>query len=154
MRGRTLLPTPLVGLFDRHVQPHLDQMQHLPIEDPTRHRLHRLGVRDRIEVRGEIRVNDLRMTLLQQAVHLPDRDHPLWWQPICLRLSGQQPQHEPHGRQIQKAYYFGSQAQWHSGSQRSHWHPCSPASGRQGGGFASVGCGAAIWAESLPVAGK
>ncbi len=25
-----------------------------------------------VEVRGEIRVDDLRMTLVQQAVHLPD----------------------------------------------------------------------------------
>ena len=47
-------------------------MQHVPINDPTRHRLHQLGVRDGVEVRGEIRVDDLRMTRFQQAMHLPD----------------------------------------------------------------------------------
>jgi len=27
---------PLVGLFDRRLQPHLDEMQHLPIADAAR----------------------------------------------------------------------------------------------------------------------
>src|SRR5215471_8825066 len=36
---RPRLPSPFVGFFDGAVQPHLDQMQHAPINDPTRHRL-------------------------------------------------------------------------------------------------------------------
>jgi len=43
--GRLLATTrpsmpPLVGLFDRRFQPHLDEMQHLPIADATRDALH------------------------------------------------------------------------------------------------------------------
>src|SRR6516162_2081478 len=36
---RPRLPSSFVGFFDGAVQPHLDQMQHAPINDPTRHRL-------------------------------------------------------------------------------------------------------------------
>jgi hypothetical protein len=36
---RPRLPSSFVGFFDAAVQPHLDQMQHAPINDPTRHRL-------------------------------------------------------------------------------------------------------------------
>jgi hypothetical protein len=73
MPGCTLLATPLVSLLDRYLEPHLDQMQHVPIDDPPYHRLHQLGVRDRVEVRGQIRVNNLRMPRCKQAVNLPDR---------------------------------------------------------------------------------
>jgi len=34
-----VLRASVVGFFDGAVQPHLDQMQHAPINDPTRHRL-------------------------------------------------------------------------------------------------------------------
>ena len=37
--SRACLPASVVGFFDGAVQPHLDQMQHAPIDDPTRHRL-------------------------------------------------------------------------------------------------------------------
>jgi len=37
--GRTFLPPSLAGFFYGAVQPHLDQMQHAPINDPARHRL-------------------------------------------------------------------------------------------------------------------
>src|SRR5713226_5414104 len=37
--GRACLPASVVGFFDWAVQPHLDQMQHAPINDTARHRL-------------------------------------------------------------------------------------------------------------------
>jgi hypothetical protein len=40
---------PLGGLFDRRFQPHLYEMQHLPIADATRNALHQFEVRDTIE---------------------------------------------------------------------------------------------------------
>ena len=47
-------------------------MQHVPIDNSTGNRLHQLGVRDRVVVRGEIRIDDLRVTRVEQAMHLPD----------------------------------------------------------------------------------
>jgi hypothetical protein len=40
---------PLVGLFDRRLQPHLNQMQHLPIADAACHARDQLRVRNRVE---------------------------------------------------------------------------------------------------------
>ena len=37
--GRACLPTAIVGFFHGAVQPHLDQMQHAPINDPASYRL-------------------------------------------------------------------------------------------------------------------
>ena len=37
--GRAYLPTSVVGLLHGAFQPHLDQMQHAPINDPARYRL-------------------------------------------------------------------------------------------------------------------
>src|ERR1700752_145299 len=45
-------PIAFLPLFDRRLEPQLDQPQHLPIDDPTRHRLHKIGMRNRIEVAG------------------------------------------------------------------------------------------------------
>src|SRR5258706_395688 len=36
----------LVGLLDRSFQPHLDQMQHRSVDDPSSHRLHQVDVRN------------------------------------------------------------------------------------------------------------
>jgi hypothetical protein len=37
MPGRALLSTPLVGVLDRYFKPHLDQMQHVPVDNSARH---------------------------------------------------------------------------------------------------------------------
>src|SRR5579871_1929638 len=42
----------LVPLLDRHLQPHLDQMQHVPIYNAPSDALYQFPVRDRIEVFG------------------------------------------------------------------------------------------------------
>ena len=39
-----MLPASVVGFFDAAVQPHLDQMQHAPINDTARHRLEKVGM--------------------------------------------------------------------------------------------------------------
>ena len=44
--GRACLPSSIVGFFYGALQPHLDQMQHAPINNPARHRLHQLGMGD------------------------------------------------------------------------------------------------------------
>src|SRR6266581_6904895 len=40
----------LVSLFNRNFQPHLDQMQHCSVDDPSSHRLEKVGMRNAIEV--------------------------------------------------------------------------------------------------------
>jgi site-specific DNA recombinase len=45
-------PIAFIPFFDRRFEPQLDQPQHVPIDDPTRHRLHEIGMRNRIEVAG------------------------------------------------------------------------------------------------------
>ena len=42
--GRACLPSPIVGFFHGTIQPHPDQMQHAPINDPARYRLQKLGM--------------------------------------------------------------------------------------------------------------
>jgi hypothetical protein len=37
--GRACLPSSIIGFFHGAFQPHLDQMQHAPINNPARHRL-------------------------------------------------------------------------------------------------------------------
>jgi hypothetical protein len=48
-------------------------MQHVLIDDPPSHALHKLGVRDGIEVFRQIRVHDIRVALMQQFIDLLDR---------------------------------------------------------------------------------
>jgi hypothetical protein len=63
-----MLVATLVGFLDRSFQPHLDQMQHGSIDDPSSHRPHKLGVWNTIKVAAEIRINDLPMTGVDQLV--------------------------------------------------------------------------------------
>src|SRR6516164_3663190 len=67
---RPRFPSSFVGFFDGAVQPHLDQMQHAPINDPARHRLQKVGMRNAPEVVREIGVHDFRMATEQQFLHL------------------------------------------------------------------------------------
>jgi hypothetical protein len=63
---------PLVVFFNWNFQPHLEQMQHRPIDDPSSHRLHQFGVWNVIEVATEIRVNNLSMANVEQLMDLSD----------------------------------------------------------------------------------
>ena len=42
--GRACLPSSIVGFFHGAIQPHPDQMQHAPINNPARYRLQKLGM--------------------------------------------------------------------------------------------------------------
>jgi hypothetical protein len=59
-----------IGLFHGTFQPHLDQMQHAPIYNSTRHRLEKVGMRNAPEVVREVDVDDVRVTTEQQLFHL------------------------------------------------------------------------------------
>src|SRR5664280_2360936 len=48
-------------------------MQHVLIDDSPSHALHKLGMWNRVEVFRQIRVNDVRIALMQQFIHLLDR---------------------------------------------------------------------------------
>ena len=48
-------------------------MQHLPIDDSPSHTLHQLGMRNRVKVLRQIRVNHIPIPCLQQFIHFLDR---------------------------------------------------------------------------------
>ena len=47
-------------------------MQHAPINDPTRHRLEKVGMRNAPEVVREVGVDDVRVATEHQLLHLDD----------------------------------------------------------------------------------
>ena len=59
-------------------------MQHVPVNYPARHRGEKFRVWNRVKIRGEIRVDDLRMTRIEQAVHLLDRAEGVATGPISV----------------------------------------------------------------------
>ena len=63
------VPT-LVGFLNRRSQPHLDQMQHRSVDNPSSHRPHKVGMGNAIKVAAEIRINDLTMTRVDQLVDM------------------------------------------------------------------------------------
>ena len=71
--GRACLASSIVGFFNGALQPHLDQMQHAPINDASRERAHQFGVRNASEVVREVGVDDFRVASEQQFFHLDHR---------------------------------------------------------------------------------
>ena len=71
--GRACLPSSIVGFFHGAVQPHLDQMQHAPINDPARYRLQKLGMGNAPEVVRKVGVHNFRMAAKQQLLNLDHR---------------------------------------------------------------------------------
>src|SRR5208283_975514 len=67
---RSLRPPLLVRLLDRRFQPHLDQMQHVPITDPPSYRLHEVGVRYAVEIPAQVRIDYVCIARLQQFLDL------------------------------------------------------------------------------------
>ena len=82
------VPPPLVGLFHRCLQPHLDQPQEVPIADASRQRFHEFGVRDAVEVAGQVGIDHLRMPRVHMPVDLPDgvQGAVVWPVGVLLRL--------------------------------------------------------------------
>jgi site-specific DNA recombinase len=69
--GRPMAMAPLVNLFHRCLQPHLDQLQDEAITDPPGQRLQEFGMRDRVEVAGQVAVDHLGMPAPDQPFDLP-----------------------------------------------------------------------------------
>jgi len=64
---RACLPTSIIGFFNGAFQPHLDQMQHAPINNTARHRLHEVGMGDASEVVRKVSVYDIGMATVRTA---------------------------------------------------------------------------------------
>src|SRR3954466_13089553 len=78
-------PRPLtVPLFDRRLEPQLDQPQHVPVHDPPGDRLHQLPVRDRVEVARQIGVHHVGIAPADVPVHVLDRVGPAATGPITI----------------------------------------------------------------------
>jgi len=58
----------LVRFFHRSFQPHLDQMQHGSVHDPTGYRLDKLGMRNTVVVASEICINNFLMASVDQPM--------------------------------------------------------------------------------------
>src|ERR1019366_3807836 len=71
--GRSMVPPPFVDLFHRRFQPHLDQMQQVPVAHSTGHRFHQLGVGNAVEVSAQVCVYHLCMSRVHQTVHFAHR---------------------------------------------------------------------------------
>ena len=71
--GRACLPSSVVGFFNGTLQPHVDQMQHAPIDDASRERAHQVGVGNASEVVREVGVYDFRVASEQRLLHLDHR---------------------------------------------------------------------------------
>ena len=66
-----------VPLFDRRLEPQLDQPQHVPVNDPPGHRLQQVRVRDRVEVFRQISIDHVGVAPADVPVHVLDRVHAL-----------------------------------------------------------------------------
>ena len=69
----SMLASAIVRLFNRRLDPHLDQMQDLPVCDSARHRFHQWSVRNLIEIATQVRVDHRRVPGIDRAVHGFDR---------------------------------------------------------------------------------
>src|ERR1035438_1566274 len=61
-------------------------MQHMLIDDPPSHALHQLRVRDGVEVLRQVRVNDIRVALVQQLIYLLDRIQRTPLRPVAVSI--------------------------------------------------------------------
>src|SRR5271166_5613619 len=67
-------PRPVaVPLLDRSLQPHLDQMQHMPVDDAPGHRFEEVRMRDRVEIFRQVGVNHVGVAPANQPVRFLDR---------------------------------------------------------------------------------
>src|SRR5271165_7213553 len=67
-------PRPVaVPPLDRSLQPHLDQMQHMPVDDAPGHRFEEVRMRDRVEIFRQIGVYHVGVAPADQPVRFLDR---------------------------------------------------------------------------------
>src|SRR5215470_7946812 len=62
----------LISLLDWGLQPHLDQTQHIPIDDPTSHTLQKLTMWNGVKVLGQISVDYIGVAFADELVHFPN----------------------------------------------------------------------------------
>ena len=79
----------LVGFFYRSFQPHLNQMQHRSVDDPTGNRLEKLGMRNTVVVATEICVNNFLMASIDQLVDMFHSVQRAAVSPIGILFGGQ-----------------------------------------------------------------
>ena len=59
------VPFPVaIPFLDRHLQPQLDQPQHIPVEDTAGHRSEEVRVRDRVEILRQVCIDDVGIALV------------------------------------------------------------------------------------------
>src|SRR6185437_8748398 len=63
----------IIPLLDRRLEPHLNEVQDIPIDDAPSNRLHQFSVRDRVEVSGQIRVYHISVAAADQRMDFLDR---------------------------------------------------------------------------------
>ena len=66
--GRSLFASPLVFLLDRHLQPLLEQVEHVPIADAPSQRLHQVAVGNAVEVAAQVCVHHFRVPRVHQGM--------------------------------------------------------------------------------------
>src|SRR5688572_22346800 len=73
-----------ITLLDRCLEPQLDQLQHVPVDNAPRYRPHKVVVRDAVEVFRKIRIDDLGVATAEQRVHFLDRVRPAALRSIAI----------------------------------------------------------------------
>ncbi len=63
----------LVPFLHSSLQPHLDQVHHMQVEDSPSHAFTPFRVRDPIKILGQFRVHDIGIAFTDQFMYLPDR---------------------------------------------------------------------------------
>lgn len=84
--GRAPSAALIVGLIHRCFEPHLEQMQYLPVYYPARHRCHELCMRNAAEIVRQIRIDDLGATRYQQIACLLHRGQRTAFRSITMLL--------------------------------------------------------------------
>ena len=64
---------PVIGFFHGAFQPHLDQMQHTPVNDPARQRFQQIGMGNGPEVVRQVGIDHVRTAAEHQLLHLDHR---------------------------------------------------------------------------------
>jgi site-specific DNA recombinase len=81
---------PLISLLDGRLQPHLEEVKHVPVHHAAGDTLQQLLVRDGVEVFRQVGVDHLGVSVAQRVVHHPDgvSSAPLWSVSIRTVIEG------------------------------------------------------------------
>ena len=66
---RAFLATPFIFLFNRGIEPHLQQMQNASIYNSTCHRFHEFDMWNRVVIPGQVCVHDISVAADKQPVY-------------------------------------------------------------------------------------